>query len=262
MGLHKRRQFRKVGNKMTIDKRMMTNFTLDALQNTSINQLVFEACMERVEYDSVFHEEDGKVLRLRDQADNELLEIRLDTDETYELRSRSKHIFTDTLEQSLVEGLYLDEGRIIPVVDRMVAQGVDYKLSREDYDGIELEYATTVGCYRHGCADMLDTYGATITGNNPDIDVHLRLEGCNWKGEVTNNTTNEVIGYDTPNLKSILEDITTLQSNVFERASQTHKENRRFNTPERFDAFIEEVQNHKAPEEPEWDFANEDNLER
>lgn len=37
---------------------------------------------------------------------------------------------------------------------------------------------------------------------------------------------------------------------------------RPFNTPQRFNAFIEVVQNHKAPAEPEWDFANEDNLER
>lgn len=41
---------------MTIDKRMMTNFTLDALQNKPINQLVYEVCMERVIYDGVTEE--------------------------------------------------------------------------------------------------------------------------------------------------------------------------------------------------------------
>ena len=34
---------------MTIDKRMMTNFTLESLQNFNIHQAVFEACMEEVE---------------------------------------------------------------------------------------------------------------------------------------------------------------------------------------------------------------------
>lgn len=60
---------------MTIDKCILTNFTLEALQNVNINRLVFEACMERVEYDGVTEEKGGKVLRLRDTADNDLIEI-------------------------------------------------------------------------------------------------------------------------------------------------------------------------------------------
>lgn len=223
----------------------MTNFTLESLQNFNINQAVFEACMEHAEYDSVIEEEDGKVLRLRDKADNELIEIKLDTDGTYEVWNGNRYMNTDTFEQALVEGLYLHAVRIESLVDKMVAKGVDYKLSREDYDGIELEYETTVGHYQHGCGDTLETYGAEIIGNKGAIDVRLRLDGLNWKGDVTDKTTNEVVSYDTPNLKSILEDITNLQSNSMERASQIQKDNRRFNTPERFDALIEEVQNHK-----------------
>ena len=83
---------------------MMTNFTLEALQNFNINQAVFEACMEQVEYDSVVEDEDGKVLRLRDVIDNDRIEISLDTDGDYRVRSAGDIMYADTFEQALVKG--------------------------------------------------------------------------------------------------------------------------------------------------------------
>lgn len=246
---------------MTIDKRMMTNFTLEALQNTSINQLVFEACMEHVYYDGVELKDDGKVLRLRDAADNELIEIKLGTDGTYELATDGKFMNTDTFEQALVEGLYLEMGRINIVVDKMVAQDVDPRLNQKDYDGIKLKYATTTGKYRHGCGDELEKYGAKITGHGGGIDVYLHWDdrNWNWKGHATNKRTGEFIGYNTPDLKSILEDITHLQSNGVQRVSQTYKDSGRFNTPEQFDTYIEEVQ---QDAQPNWDFAEEQDMQK
>lgn len=244
---------------MTIDKRMMTNFTLEALTNTSIDQLVFEACMEYVYYDGVELNEDGKVLRLRDAADNELIEIKLGTDGTYELATDGKFMCTDTFEQALVEGLYLEMGRINIAVDKMVAQDVDPELNQKGYDGVKLKYATTAGKYRRGCGDKLEKYGAKITGQGGGMDVHLKWDGGYWRGYAANTETNEVIGYNTLNLKSILEDITDLQNNGVQRLSQTHKDYRRFNTPDRFDAYIEEIQNTK---EPDWNFAKEDGMQQ
>lgn len=243
---------------MTIDKRMMTNFTLESLQNFNINQAVFEACMGEVEYDSVIEDEHGKVLRLRDVVDNDLIQISLDTDGDYRVRVEGDIMYADTFEQALVEGLYLHTGGILPKIDKMVAQGMD-KTNYKDYDGVKLKYATTVGRYENECGDRLDRYGAEITGSGRDMDVHLKLDskyGEYWQGYITNTATNEVIGYNTQNLKSILEDITKLQSEEVRQAPFDKKE---FNTPQRFDAFIEEVQNHK---EPSWDFANEADVQK
>ena len=141
----------------------------------------------------------------------------------------------------------------------MVARGVGRRLSLQDYDGVKLEFATTVGEYRHGCGDKLDLYGAEIKGDGCGIEVHLNLDNGNWKGHVTDNRTCEVIGYNTPDLKSILEDITNIQSNGVQRVSQTQQDIRRFNTPELFDAIIEGVQ---QDAQPNWDFANEDGMEK
>lgn len=243
---------------MTIDKRMMTNFTLEALQNTSINQLVFEACMEEVEYDGVIEDDDGKTLRLRDAIDNTRIEISLDTDGDYRVRSAGDIMYADTFEQALVKGVYLCVGGIIPEVDKIVARGVDPELNYEDYDGVKLKYATTVGIYENEHGDRLDRYGAEITGSGRDMEVNLKLDGKYgeyWMGYATNKATNEVIGYNTKDLKSILEDITRLQSNEVRQAPV----DKNFNIPQRFDAYIEVIQQRK---EPEWDFANEDNLER
>lgn len=244
---------------MTIDKRMMTNFTLEALQNFNINQAVFDACMERVEYDSVAHDEDGKVLILRDTLDNDRIEIKLDTDGDYKVLVGGDLTYTDTFEQALTEGLYLYAGGIKPKVDEMVARGVDPELNYKDYDGVKLKYATTVGRYRNNYGNNLDRYGAEITGSGRDMDVHLKLDGKYgeyWQGYVINNETNEVIGYDTKDLKPVLEDIARLQSN---EVQQTPMDKKSFNTPERFECFIEEVQNHK---EPSWDFADEHDMQR
>lgn len=240
---------------MTIDKRMMTNFTLEALNNFNINQAVFDACMEEVEYDGVIEDEDGKTLRLRDAVDNDLIEIKLDEDGDYRVRVDGDIMYTNTFEQALVKGLYLHAGGILPVVDKMVARGVDPELNHKDYDGVKLKYATTIGRYTDEHREEQERYGAEITGSGRDMDVHLKLDGNYWKGYATNTATNEVIGYNTKDLKSILEDITRLQSNEVRQAPV----DKNFNTPKRFDAFIEKVQNHK---EPSWDFANEDNLER
>lgn len=144
----------------------------------------------------------------------------------------------------------------------MVARGVDPELRYKRYDGVKLKYATTVGRYENGYGNKLDRYGAEITGSGRDIEVNLKLDdkyGEYWQGYVINNETNEVIGYNTQNLKSILEDITRLQSDEVRQAPFDKK---KFNTPEQFDAFIEQVQQSVQPKEPEWDFANEDNLER
>lgn len=244
---------------MTIDKRMMTNFTLEALQNFNINQAVFDACMERVEYDSVVEDEDGKVLILRDTLDNDLIEIKLDTDGDYKVLVGGDLTYTDTFEQALVEGLYLDAGGIKPEVDKMVARGVDPALKYKDYDGVKLKYATTVGRYENEHGDRLDRYGAEITGSGGDIEVNLKLDGKYgeyWQGYVTNNETNEVIGYNTKDLKSVLEDVARLQS---DEVRQTQDVDKRFNTPERFECFIEEIQQHK---EPCWDFAKEDGMQQ
>ena len=227
---------------MTIDKRMMTNFTLEALQNFNINQAVFDACMEEVEYDGVIEDEDGKTLRLRDAIDNTRIEISLDTDGDYRVWSDGDIMYADTFEQVLVKGLYLDAGGILPKVDKLVAQGVDSEPLDSDYDGVKLKYATTVGRYEDEFGYRLDRYGAEITGSGRDMDVHLKLDseyGEYWQGYITNTATNEVIGYNTQNLKSILEDITKLQS---EEARQAPFDKKKFNTPQRFDACIEEVQ--------------------
>lgn len=133
---------------MTIDKRMMTNFTLESLQNFNIHQAVFEACMEEVEYDGVIEDDDGKTLRLRDVVDNDLIQISLDNDGDYRVRVEGDIMYADTFEQALVEGLYLDAGGIKPLVDKMVARGVD-KTNYKDYDGVKLKYATTVGRYEN-----------------------------------------------------------------------------------------------------------------
>lgn len=111
--------------------------------------------------------------------------------------------------------------------------------------------------------NRLDRYGAEITGSGRDMEVNLKLDGKYgeyWMGYATNKVTNEVIGYNTKDLKSILEDITKLQS---EEVRQAPFDKKKFNTPQRFNACIEEVQQSaQRNKEPEWDFANEDNLER
>lgn len=247
---------------MTIDKRMMTNFTLETLNNFNIYAAVFDACMEEVEYDGVIEDDDGKTLRLRDVVDNDLIQISLDNDGDYRVRVEGDIMYADTFEQALVKGLYLHAGGILPKIDKMVAQGID-KTNYKDYDGVKLKYATTVGRYENECGDRLDRYGAEITGSGRDMEVHLKLDseyGEYWQGYITNTATNEVIGYNTQNLKSILEDITKLQS---EEVRQAPFDKKKFNTPQRFDACIEEVQQSaQRNKEPEWDFANEDNLER
>lgn len=90
------------------------------------------------------------------------------------------------------------------------------------------------------------------------MEVNLKLDGKYgeyWMGYATNKATNEVIGYNTKDLKSILEDITRLQSNEVRQAPV----DKNFNIPQRFDAYIEVIQQRK---EPEWDFANEDNKKK
>lgn len=142
---------------------------------------------------------------------------------------------------------------------KLVAQGVDPELNQGDYDGVKLKYATTVGRYEDEFGNRLDRYGAEITGRGGDIEVNLKLDGKYgeyWQGCAINNETNEVIGYNTKDLKPVLEDIARLQSNEVRQAPVDKKS---FNTPERFDAFIEEVQNHK---EPSWDFANEADVQK
>lgn len=244
---------------MTIDERMMTNFTLEALTSTSINQLVYEACMEHAIYDGVELHEDGKVLRLRDASDNKLIEIKLDTDGTYELVRGCKRVRTDTFEQALTEGLYLNSGRVIPLVNDIVAQGVDPELNQDNYNGVKLRYATTVKRYlnRYENGETVERYCAEITGIGRDMDIHLKLDNGYWMGYADNKDTNEVVLYNTQDLKSILEDITSLQNSETQR--QTYTDMRHFNTPERFDAYIEGIQNTK---EPNWDFAKEDGMQQ
>ena len=248
---------------MTIDKRMMTNFTLESLNNFNINQAVFEACMEEVEYDGVIEDDDGKTLRLRDAIDNARIEISLDTDGDYRVWSDGDIMYADTFEQALVKGLYLDAGGILPKVDKLVAHGVDSELLDSGYDGVKLRYTTTLGRYEDEFGNRLDRYGAEITSSGRDMEVNLKLDGKYgeyWMGYATNKVTNEVIGYNTKDLKSILEDITKLQS---EEVRQAPFDKKKFNTPQRFNACIEEVQQSaQRNKEPEWDFANEDNLER
>ena len=154
---------------------------------------------------------------------------------------RGDIMYADTFEQALVKGLYLHAGGILPKIDKMVAQGID-KTNYKDYDGVKLKYATTVGRYENECGDRLDRYGAEITGSGRDMEVHLKLDseyGEYWQGYITNTATNEVIGYNTKDLKSILEDITKLQS---EEVRQAPFDKKKFNTPQRFNACIEEVQ--------------------
>ena len=76
-----------------------------------------------------------------------------------------------------MKGLYLHAGGILPKVDKLVAQGVDPKLNQEDYDGVKLRYATTVGRYEDEFGNRLDRYGAEITGSGRDMEVNLKLDG-------------------------------------------------------------------------------------
>lgn len=219
--------------------------------------------MERVEYDSLIEEEEGKVLRLRDTADNDLIEIKLNTDGTYESRRNTRHVCVDTFEQALVEGLLLNHGDIIPLVNKIVAQDANPELNQDDYYGVKLKYTTTVTTYYERYRGHKERYGAEITGRGRDMNVHLKLDDGRWIGYADNSKTNEVSIFDTSDLKSILEDITRMQNNAINNdLDKTLIDMRPFNTPQLFNAFIEEVQNHKAPEEPEWDFADEHDMQR
>ena len=238
----------------------MTNFTLESLQNFNINRAVFEACMGRVEYESVVEEEGGKVLRLRDTSDNDLIEIKLNTDGTYESHRGARHVCTDTFEQALVEGLLLNHGDIIPLVNKIVAQDAKPEFNQNDYYGIKLKYTTTVTTYFERYRDNKERYGAEITGLGRDMNVHLKLDDGRWMGYADNSKTHEVSIFDTSDLKSILEDISRMQNNAINNdLIKTPIDMRPFNTPERFDALIEAVQQAK---EPDWSFVKEDNLER
>lgn len=63
-------------------------------------QVVFDACMEEVEYDGVIEDDDGKTLRLRDVVDNDLIQISLDNDGDYRVRVEGDIMYADTFEQA------------------------------------------------------------------------------------------------------------------------------------------------------------------
>lgn len=172
-------------------------------------------------------------------------------------------VCTDTFEQALVEGLCLNHGDIIPLVNKIVAQDANPELNQDDYYGVKLKYRTTVTTYYERYRDNKERYGAEITGLGHNMNVHLKLDDGRWMGYADNSKTHEVSIFDTSDLKSILEDITRMQNNAINNdLDKTLIDMRPFNTPQRFDAFIEEVQNHKAPEEPDWDFANESDIQK